>query len=746
MEPVRSDTIDMVFGKIKNGFVFERLGQQLMGALLETDFAPVGGFRDRGIDGLEFVHVHSSSDTQKIVHQFSISKRPKEKIENTVKVLNDNDIRFDSLAYSTNMTVRNLDAIQESIWDQYKVFVRIRDINWFRVSVNNNENAKRVFHTFVEENLHSYSRIAHGYDLINVRDSRIYIYLRQSFDSASQSTSLKESMIDTLIYLGLEGTDSTLGILRSKHEVLRLVREISNFDKLWLEENVTARMKVLSSKPLRRIKHHRNSDSYCLPYETRLELAESQEADSKLYEDFKSQSLYVLREELRARDVKVKDEFSLLERTFHDIYNQQGLEFAQFVESGDGEDAIDKSLADIVNKLVDDSNVIPDNKNRVTPALLHSIRRIVYNGTDRQKEFLSKLSSTYRMLFMLQMDPQLAGYFEKLAGKLRIYVDTSIIVPAFAEYFLDSRNQRYSNLLKCANEIGVELIITPTAMNELTAHMSILKKTYFLRYERKDHIFLNEVNLTYVPEIMIRAYYYARIHGAVEDFQEFYEKFVSWKGGDIFSDLVLWLKDAYGIHYEGEKLEHDRAEEDELFEILKNYKKSEHQARNDAKQLLHIYKVREASNELGTTGIFGYRTWWLTSDTFSQRAFSTIRKSSTRRNPYIRADFLYNCIMLAPSRNRVSRIFRGLFPTLLGVNISFHIPEDICQAVQENMMKYKEIVNTPRFSAQMRTLNERLISEPNRLDRGQIESWFDQRAREVKDATADTLPREPSRL
>ena len=732
MEPVRADTIEMVFGRIENGFVFERLAQRLMGALLETEFVPVGGHHDRGIDGLEYTSLHHSSRLVKTVHQFSIDKQPKPKIRHTIEILRANDVQFDNLAYSTSIIVKNLDAIQEQMLAEFNVHVQIRDINWFKVHVNNSPRAQRAFHEFIEENLPQYSRLASGFDLINVPNSKVYIYLRQTIEDPQSAESLKDVLIDTLIFLGLEGTDSTLGILRSKSEVLGLIGSISHFDPVWLEENVDRRLRTLSAKPLRKIKHHRQPDKYCLPYDTRLRLAESQDADSRLYEEFKSQVVDDLRSQLNRHGVSVRSPLALLEGTFHEVYSQQGLEFAEFIENGDSSDVIDKSLADIVARVVDASQVIKVNRTKVKQALLQCIRGIVYDGTEVQHEYLSKLSSTYRLLFLLQVDPHLADYFENLVRDLTVYVDTSIVIPAMAEYFLRRPHQRYSNLLRTANEVGIKLVITKPAIDELAAHMSNVQRTYLARYEGRDQIYLNETSLAYVPEIMIRAYFYARMHGAVEDFIGFYETFVSWRRGDTIVDLVMWLRHAYGIQYEVDDGDFDPEEEDTLVEILSNYKGSEQQARNDAKQLLHIYRVREARNELGTGGVFGYRTWWLTSDTISQRAFASIHRDSTRRNPYIRADFLYNYIMLAPSRKRARAIFRQLFPTLLGVNVSFHIPDEICNAVQEHMVRFRHIAHTPRFQAIIRSLNESLIGEPERMDRGQIESWFDQREREIR--------------
>ena len=162
----------------------------------------------------------------------------------------------------------------------------------------------------------------------------------------------------------------------------------------------------------------------------------------------------------------------------------------------------------------------------------------------------------------------------------------------------------------------------------------------------------------------MRAYFYARRGDRVDDFRSFYESFVSWNTAHCASELVEWLRQAFGVRFEhvkGQGFVIDPYEADELFERLKPYKKSEQQAKNDVEQLLTIYAIREKNNELGNNGVFGYSTWWLTSDTISQRALSNMSNTATRRNPYIRADFLYNYIALAPSRRRVGESSRKCF-------------------------------------------------------------------------------------
>ena len=407
----------------------------------------------------------------------------------------------------------------------------------------------------------------------------------------------------------------------------------------------------------------------------------------------------------------------MLKQTFEEIYRKQGLEFSQFIRDGDAADAIDKSLIDIVDRVVDRSQVIPEHRTKVKYALVSTVREIVYNGSAAQLEVLFKFSSTYLLLFLLQYDPKLVSYFECVTEQLVIYVDTSILIPAMSEYFLDAKNQRYSNLLKSANDAGVKLYVTETVLSELSAHFYNLKQTYNRYYFRQEKLFEDLEFTPFVPEILLRSYFYAKSRQMVTTFEDFYSCFTTLADAQRERELYNWIHDAYGIsfqNYSNLAIEIDPYLEEELFEKLKDTKNSPQQARNDVKQLLMIYALRDKNNEVLDSGAFGYKTWWLTSDTKSQRAFREIGGTGRHKNPYIRADFLYNFLTLAPSRAKVNAVFQTVFPNLLGVNISFHVPDEIGVAIREQMLQHSELVNRPGFRGKLSILLEDLMGSPRK--------------------------------
>jgi hypothetical protein len=216
-------------------------------------------------------------------------------------------------------------------------------------------------------------------------------------------------------------------------------------------------------------------------------------------------------------------------------------------------------------------------------------------------------------------------------------------------------------------------------------------------------------------------------------------------------ELISWLHDAFGIQYEEkstQKLNIDHDEEQRLYGELRIHKPTDEQARTDARQLLTIYAIREANNERSINGIYGYSTWWLTTDTISQKALETVwgKNRDLRNSPYIRADFLYNHITLAPSIDQVDDVFKQVFPTILGVNISYHVPHDIRESIQRYIKEHAELINTPRFTAVLRDLTHKLKSDPAAWTKEKVELYLDSERKNFskKPTKATRTVRKPS--
>lgn len=733
-QPLSDDGFKYALNQINDGFVFENFALRFLPLILGYEFMPVGGVKDKGIDGLNYIY--SRAGFEKNIFQLSTETNTEGKIENSLQKLIDNEIPFDSFVYVTNRAVNNKDIIIDKFVDKFKKPIRIFDQGWFVTHANNSDSTINCYYTFIDSYLHEFNKPGKSYVVSNLEGkSELFVFLRQQLEHHRDDLKIDDLLADTLILFGLEGTDPDKDILKTKEELIVSIKEFVKFDPRILSETIDRRLKALSTKP-RRIKFHSAKQGYCLPYETRVEIQNRNLADAQLLETFYEQTSEILKKYLKEESVSVRDLTKLIDEVIHSIFYQQGLEFSNYILHGKSQQVIEKDLQDVINSVVDSSSVVDKNKEKVKTAMLMAIRDIVYNGTIEQKKYFKSLSNTYMMMFLLQWNPQIATYFETMASKLVIYVCTSILIPALSEYYLTNENKRHWNLLKGASQAGIRLYISDAIIDELKHHFYMLRSKYETFFRNNEQVYLNsEAETMYIDEIMLRAYFYAKSQGKVFNFEDFLSNFVDPDLKTVKDDLISYLKGEFGIvYFNDESLKINISEEEQVKlteRLVEN--KSQKKAETDSKIILSIYKLREKNNETATSGIFGYKTWWLSKDSTTFRAVTDVFGDKYPVSCYIRPDFLYNYITLAPKKHEVDEMYKEVFPSLLGVNLSFHLPSEVTDFVQERIVEHGT-KHPARLTAILARLSEKLKSDPNLRNRKSVKSFWDEEQKRLEEA------------
>jgi hypothetical protein len=730
---VDKQAFEYAIGKIDDGDIFEIFATSFLSAELGYSFIPVGGSKDRGIDG--FQHVLTRSDNEKIIFQLSTEKDHEGKVYSTLKKLSENAIEYSKLVFVTNRKVNRAEKFIDEVLEKEKKHLTIYDIRWFAANSNNSDKTINVYQIFVDTYLHQYSKPGQYSTVANLdTDSRLYVFLGQQFEKNRADLRLDDLLSDTLIIYSLEGTDPDKGILKQKEEIKQGIRRYLKFDPQLIESKIEERLLALTTKP-RKIKFHSKGLGYCLPYETRIEIEERNIQDEVLYTQFYEQTQETINKYFKDVQVNVKDIETLITNVFNKIFHKQGLEFSNFVLHGDSHSVIEQKLNDVIGAAVDDSSVIITNKEKVKTALHLAIRDIVYNGSLEQRRFLKSLSNTYLMMFLLQWEPKLSTYFQTLASQLKVFVDNSIIIPAISEYFLPDGNKRHWNLLKGARNAGISMFINETLLDELVSHFHMIKNKYYnFFYQTEQHYLSDEYELLYIDEILIRAYFYAKMNGQIADFDNFLNNFVDPQLRTTKQELIVYLKDVFNITYISNKawdIKVCNIEKEKLTEVLKHKKHNDVKAEADAEMILAIYYLRLKNNEASDNGIFGYKTWWLSKDTSTYKAVTEAFGDKYPVSCYIRPDFIYNYIALKPSKEEVDSAYDEIFPTMLGVNLSYHMPKEVSQTVQR---KIQEFHDKPaiRVKQILRNLTDRLKSDPNLRNRQSVELYLDQELKKIK--------------
>lgn len=674
---------DVVMSQVTDGGMFERFAQDFLGQVLGLSFQPIGRVHDKGIDGLE--HVFTADGIRRTIYQMSVEADPRAKIRKTLGTLSANAIECARFFYVTNHNVENQHLLVEEMYEDFGVTLMPWDLAWLRGRVNQNEGTLRTYLTFLESYHHTFGSKGAIEVLADLdTDPRLFVFLRQQWETAVGGARLDQLLVDSLVLFSLEGTDPDLGLFRSKAEILAILSEATGFGPWLVRERIDERLNALSMKP-RRINYHSDKQAYCLPYQTRVELQEKKALDVAVHEAFRKGAEKRIRALLREEGVMVKDAIDLMLATFNKLFKQQGLEFAEFVTKGQNALAVEKSLADVISEVVESSAVIPKNRPTVKVVLLTAIRELIYRGSTEEVAFLRRLANTYLMLFLLRCDPKIATYFSALASKLAVVVDNSILVPALSELPLAPEHRRHWNLLTAARRAGVRLLVSESAVAELAAHVRKAVQDYETYYAGREDLLTDEPSILYIDEILIRSYFYSRLNGKDWTFRAFLDQFVSADSTRMERELAVWLNGTFGLEVLQQEARIDETHFQQLRDELRRTKASHHQADGDARTILTVYALRKQNKEKAEQGIFGFRTWWLSKDTMTQKALQKVHGKKYAPSCYMRPDFLQNYIALAPGFDEVNQVFDRMFPSLLGVTISHHMPPAVTEAVQKAM-------------------------------------------------------------
>jgi len=730
--------VEAALARISDGIVFERFGKAFLAALRPMEFVPVGGNKDQAIDGLE--HTFGATGIKRTVYQLSIEADARGKIKRTLRALEKNSIGFKRLIYVTNRKVQKQSQLIDDLYDQFAKNVEIRDVEWFKSNVNDSEATARSFDTFAGVYLHELAQPGKAFEVANLHgDPRLYVFLRQLWDRERQNLAVHEVLADALIMYALEGTDPEAGIVMTRDEILQRVGDLVSFEVKRIEPVIDARLKVLTARP-RQVKYHGRLRGYCLPYETRQAISKRNAADVLLYEEFKESVRGRAQQHCREEGVpSALDPYPLIEEILHQVFRKQGLEFADFIQSGGRSVAVEQSIPEIVDAVVAEAAVPPKDREAVQTSLLLTIREVVYHSTGSERAFLGRLARTYTMLFLLQCDPKLATAFMSMASKLKVYVCTSVLIPALSEHFLERENQRYSNLLRRARDAGVQLRINEAIIRELAAHFRMIKKRYDEQYAGLERVYNEDLQILYIPEMLIRAYFYSRLRGRTPTFLEFLDAFVSRRMEGIEEDLITWLEEEFGVRFIADKaldvvIDHD--EEEALRKELEGVKETRsargagYKAKTDARIVLLVHALREKNSEAGS-GILGFETWWLSMDTSTERAARRVLKVHSQTSCCIRADFLNQFVSLAPSKAEVDQVFEEAFPGLVGVSLSYHLPSNVIQMTSRLVKEFGE--RSPgRVKATLRELFNRMKAEPTLAEGHRLRHFLDEQRAELE--------------
>lgn len=684
---------------------FERFGQTLYGALQDREFVPLGGMHDGGAEG--FLSAGDGSElfvdgSESVFLQVSKQQTSRAKIRDTVRRLRKYGRKPAVLTYLTSRIVPDIDKEEKLLSDELKCKIHIRDAKFIEISINVNMAIQGAFKSFLEPAI-SYlfqpgvSEI--GSQAQEYTDRTLAVFLRQEVEVRRDNSSLLESVADSLILWSLSETDPDKGLFLNRGQILTKIEETLPAARHFIRGVLDHRLALLHAKAAgesRQIRHYKNNDMYCLPYETRRLVAVENADDDLLkllvscgFEDRITISFGETLDHLRSNIITCCHE------TLERVFERQGLEVAKFATNGIADDELYSDVATILSDFVDTLKNTPEEKSCIRKACLAIFRGTFYKSTEAERQYLSKLSRTYVLLLLLKNEPKIVEYFQSISKTFKLYIGTDILIRALSEHYLSEENKTTTNLLAILASSGAELILTQKVVEEVATHLRAQMIEFEINYsfiESKMNVDLIE----YIDRILIRTYFYAKLTPAdeikgPESWRAFMDQFANYgairtNNGD--PQLAAYMLRKFGMVYESTEEMLKEVDLEELEELTKTISVARSQGRhapsdddilayNDALHILRVFQRRRETNEESPGNPFGFQTWWLTQDGKVRRAGGSASAKRGGAMFMMRPEFLLNYISLAPNLREVRDSFKKIFPTTLGVRLSSRLPRAV---------------------------------------------------------------------
>lgn len=620
---------------------------------------------DKGRDG----EIFTLDAKPKIAFQFSVSENWKTKIENTVKTLNMNFPEVSYLRYLTNQEIgANADSIKSKFLDK-GLILDVCDINWFldrfHLDPNRNQAAEQICQRIadpllrVEDNFHFY---ATDLDDKQIQTALFYIDMQKEDDALEKN--ITRSCFEALVKAALSEATKEKPLLRGE-----LYERVQGF----LPRYEIAHIKRFIDKAIIRLKkksinEFKDSDSFCLNYQAIKDIKDKKSKRIVRSKEYISEICELLSSKSDMDDYQVEKASIVVIRSINEYFLRKGEVFAAAIVRGEAEYHDSRTLDEAVTKHI-------SSHDKSITALFEIVKAVAAHILTAPSEaagaHLRSLSDAYTLMAFLSETPDVQDVTNKLFRQGTIWLDTSVILPLFAE-FTEPSNRPFSSLFERARKAGAKFKITPGVVEEIERH-----------FNRCQTYATNNNWSGSVPYIYQR---YALQGGEKFKYKGWQEKFLGQNQPQRDIQEFLFR---YGIEMvdpiDTSKLDHKI-----INSITEYWRRVHHRRRGDADFVMQANRlaihdsenalnvIAERKNDVGHSGI-GFRSWWLTLDGAAYRMKDDDEIRSADRNfysPVMSIDFLFKYLAYGPARhiahespNDIQRIFAD--------DIIDIIPEDL---------------------------------------------------------------------
>lgn len=644
--------------------------ENLCGAFLANDFPElrtIAGVGDTGRDGIFF-----GNEAMGVVVQYSTQVDWASKIRKTIERLGEAGVTCHTLIYATNRDIgAKADGIKAELLAN-GVALDIRDNHYFldrvALSEGNRLAAERLSVQVVDPVLPT-TELTRNSPIDNDEMRAGLVYLELQLRDSSQAKNLTKVSYESLVLGTLADTDPENR--RTQEDVVNAVQQhVLTHEAEQVRDSVDgalqrlkqAKKVIVSGPPAKRTYalHHQERSRQA---DRAIEILAEREAVIRELEDL----LRLLGNEL---DIALPESdldalIDTLDSLLQSVLERQGHRFADAVRTQQGSFR-DSDLRPIVeDQVVKDFKGLRPlklSRDELVDLTLNAALLVFVAPPPAVSLYLRDLSDAYTLLAFMHETPDVQKAVAHFFSKGTLVLDTTVLLPCFAETAAPAESKRFTNLLRSAKEAGMSLYTTEGVANEIDTHLQ--RALHCSRTNRGE----------WEGDIPFALAHWQELTGG-GDFSKFVETFRGKHGPE---DIQQFLEHGLGVFpidlnetAERAMPETDRHTVTELWRERKRVRPGGSEAerdlllRHDIEMYLGVISQRRTEKR----DVFGYEWWWVTQDRTAQGIFRTAKAEGVaiHSNPCMSPAFLSNLLSLGPARARLANAGRNQLPVALDI-------------------------------------------------------------------------------
>ncbi len=641
-------------------------------------------------DGGMDAELFQPSDDPGVALQFSLRQDWENKIIQTCRRLSETAPDTRLLIFVTNQVIGpKVGGVRKKVRSDFGLFLDVRDAEWFLARRNSSaavEAEAEAFAQLVADPLLSgetaLQRQAQALDDLEAKAA--FVYLGLQWEDEAREKGLTKLCFEAIVRAVLRDTtsDDRMSRPQIKEHIASL---LPAHDAAARDAQVDGALGRLAKVYIR---HWRKQDEFCLTWTERVRLddrlAHMEALDSALRNELRDMLTRVTQEEgLDVQEPLLTETVDRTRAVLERVLLDRGEAFAEAVTSGQ---ETDLRFEDVEAAVYKDLAVSPAKgiEPRVVAAALASL---MAGPPEEVRKYLRSLADTYTLFAFMRETPDVQSAIVKIFADGDIWLDTTVVLPLFAEDLLDATGRAHTYMLRAVRESGSRLHVTEGVIEEITSHIHRSKGYYRALLDERD---------VYGPEPFLLSCY--QLSGRDPgDFERWLETFCGTARPE--DDIIDYLSDFFGIEVANLQEEADQADPvframvGEIWHEARDQRESKAAAlgipptdpgirarlvAHDVENYVGVVMRRARRGE--RRSVFGYKSWWLTLDGTAFRVRRELEDRLTDKppaSPAISPDFMLHYLAVAPVRARLSRQTEETLPLMLNMSILDAVPKSL---------------------------------------------------------------------